>query len=191
MLDSVAGRGFWKLAAVGSLLSVMTISDGFLYLLLQRRGNLPIGMFPLFYVVTAFCYMVFAIPIGRAADRYGRSRVFVMGYAVVGLLYVLLLCPFASGLGASLGCLVLLGLYYAATEGVLLSMASSLIPAQYRTTGIAVLGTLIGLGKLISSVTYGWLSQTYGSEFAITTLGIGLAATLLISFRWLQPSRHA
>lgn len=191
MLGSVAGSGFWKLAAVGSLLSVMTISDGFLYLLLQRRGNLPIGMFPLFYVVTAFCYMVFAIPIGRAADRYGRLRIFGMGYAVVGLLYILLLCPFASGLGGSLGCLVLLGIYYAATEGVLLSMASGVIPANYRTTGIALLGTMIGFGKLISSVAFGWLSQTYGNEFAITTLGIGLAGTLLISIRWLHPSPHA
>lgn len=191
MLGSLAGGGFWKLAAVGSLLSVMTISDGFLYLLLQKRGNLPVGMFPLFYVVTAFCYMVFAIPIGRAADRYGRLRVFGMGYLAVGLLYVLLLCPFASGLAGSLGCLVLLGLYYAATEGVLLSMASSVIPARFRTTGIALLGTLIGLGKLISSVTFGWLSQTHGTEFAIITLGIGLAVTLAISIRWLHQSSHA
>ena len=191
MFANLAGRGFWRFAVVGSLLSAMTISDGFIYLLLQRRSELSIGMFPLFYVVTAFCYMVFAIPLGRVADRYGRLRVFGLGYVAIGLLYGLMLSPFGAGLGGSLGCLVLLGLYYAATEGVLLSMASGVIPAEHRTTGIALLMTVIGLGKLVSSLTFGWLAQTYGNEFAITTLGIGLAGTLLISIRWLHQSRHA
>lgn len=191
MFPKLAGRGFWRLAAVGALLSVMTVSDGFLYLQLQRRGDLSIGFFPLFYVVTACCYMLFAIPIGRAADRYGRLPFFVMGYVAVGLIYLLLLCPFAVGLSGSLGCLLLLGIYYAATEGVLLSMASAVIPPEHRASGLAVLATLVGMGKLVSSLLFGWLLQTHGSQFAITSLGTGLVGTLLISIYWLRKTPYA
>lgn len=182
----LAGRGFWPLAAVGTLLSMMTVSDGFLYLLLQRQSSLPANLFPLLSVVTACSYMIFAIPVGRAADRYGRLRFLVLGYGAVGLIYVLLLSPLTSGLYGSLGCLLLLGLYYAATDGVLLSLASAVIPAECRTSGIAVLATLIGLGKLGSSLCFGWLTHTYGSQTALLTLGIGLAGTLLIALRWLR-----
>jgi MFS family permease len=190
MFPKLAGSGFWTLVAVGSLLSVMTVSDGFLYLFLQRRGDLPIGWFPLFYVATAFCYMLFAIPIGRAADRYGRVRVLVMGYVAVGLIYLLLLSPFASGIYGSLGCLLLIGLYYAATEGVLIAMASSLIPAEHRTTGLAVLATMVGLGKVVSSLSFGWLTQTYGDKFAIAAFGVGLTGTVIISIHLLRKLTH-
>jgi hypothetical protein len=53
-----------------------------------------------------------------------------------------------------------------------------------------VLGTMIGLGKLVSSLWFGWLSQTRGSEFAVTTMGIGLVCALVLSAYLLRKSRY-
>lgn len=53
-------RRFLALAASGSLLAAA-------------------GFLPLFYVLTAAAYMLAAIPVGRLADRSGRTRVFLGG----------------------------------------------------------------------------------------------------------------
>ena len=77
----------------GSALGLATISDGFLYLVLQRRLDFSTGLFPLLYVVTSLFYFVLAVPLGRLADRIGRGRVFVGGYALLLVVYALLLLP--------------------------------------------------------------------------------------------------
>jgi MFS family permease len=62
------------LTACGALLAATTVSDGFLYLLLQQKSATSAGFFPLFYVITAAAYMLLSIPAGRLADRTGRRR---------------------------------------------------------------------------------------------------------------------
>ena len=187
----IAGKPFWKLAGVGGLLSLMTLSDGFLYLLLQRRTGLAIGFFPLFYVVTACSYMLLSIPVGSVADRFGRRPVLLAGYLTVGLIYLFLLTTNVPGIGAILLCLFFFGLYYAATEGVLAAMVSSVIPAEYRTRGLAILATMVSCGKFCSSLLFGWLWQSWGTQTALTIVSLGLAGSLVVATYLLREPRHA
>ena len=77
------------------LLALTTVSDGFLYLMLQKRNDTPANMLPLFYVGTASFYMLFSLPVGLLADRWGRTRVLIAGFAVLPLIYLGLLAgPF-------------------------------------------------------------------------------------------------
>ncbi len=188
---NIGGERFWKLAGVGGLLSIMTLSDGFLYLLLQRRSGLAIGFFPLFYVVTASCYMLLSIPIGSIADRFGRPPVFLAGYLAVGLIYLFLLTTTSVSLTAGIFCLFLFGLYYAATEGVLAAMASHVIPAPYRTSGLALLATAVSCGKFGSSLFFGWLWQTRGTQAALAFLSLGLVASLIAAICLLREPPNA
>ena len=64
-------------------------------------------------------------------------------------------------------CLGVMGLFYAATEGVLMALASSVSPIASRTTGIALIATSVGVGKLLSSILFGALWQAYGVETAL------------------------
>ena len=97
-LNRTPAADFWKLfreprmrhlAVSAFLLSVTTISDAFVYLMLQRRTQLSIGGFPLLYVGTSASYLVFAVPMGRLADRVGRFPVFIAGYLLLTALYAI------------------------------------------------------------------------------------------------------
>ena len=130
---------FRTLVLAGAALGLVTMSDSFLYLGFQRRLNFSVGFFPLLYVVTAAVYMVLAIPIGKLADRIGRYRVFVGGYVLLILVYTSLLMPTLGTIQIGLYLLVF-GTYYAATDGVLSALASTLLPVELRSSGLSLLG---------------------------------------------------
>lgn len=182
-------RRFGSLASCGLLLSIVTISDGFIYLLLQEKAGIGAGLFPLFYVVTACFYMLLSIPAGVAADRVGRMPILLAGYSVLVLLYLWLMVLPGAGLWSVAVCLFLLGLAYAATEGVLMAMASSLIPSEIRTSGLALMVTVVGLGKLISSVMFGWLWQAHGIASSLLVFGVALAALLPVVVVFLRAAK--
>jgi MFS family permease len=189
-LDELARPGFRRLVAAGTVLSVATISDGFLYLLLRERSGLAPGFFPLFYVMTACSYLVLSIPAGRIADRCGRRLVLLAGYVTIAVLYGLLLAPPVFGAAEALVCLLLFGFHYAATEGVLLALASQMVPADVRSSGLAILATCIGLAKMASSLIFGWLWTTVGTQAALFAMGIALAGALVGALRLLGQRKH-
>src|SRR5438477_394937 len=83
-----------------------------------------------------------------------------------------------SRLGAVdlISCLVLLGAYYARTDGVLMAIASSRLPAGLLTSGLAVLTTVTALGRLLASTAYGALWTWWGAEATLIAFLLGLLA---------------
>jgi MFS family permease len=176
---------FRALVLISSALALTTLSDSFIFLTLQRKLDLSLSLFPLLYVGMALVYMVLAIPIGRLADRIGRRQIFLVGYALLGLAYGLLLLP---GLpqAMSLGILLLLGLYYAATDGVLSALASAMLPEKWRTTGLAVMTTGTGLARLLASFGYGALWTYLGPSQALTIFLVALSITVVVAWVFLS-----
>ena len=158
----------------------MTASDGFIYLVLQRRIDFELRFFPLLFVGTAAVYMLLAAPVGRLADRCGRLRVFLGGYALLLLVYGTLLLP-AVGPVALLGCLLALGAYYAATDGVLAAAASMTLADEVRGTGLAVLVTGSNLARFAASVLFGALWTIVGLQTTLAVFAIGLVVALVLS----------
>jgi MFS family permease len=171
--------GIRSLLVVGAALSMATVSDGFLYLALQRRLDFQLGLFPLLFVATAFVYMLLAIPVGRLADRVGRPAVFIGGYATLVAVYAVLFFPSIGTVEIAL-CVVLLGAYYAATDGVLMAMASAIMPAELRSTGLALLTTAIGIARLVASILFGllWTWQDVGVAVGVFIGALGGAIVL-------------
>ena len=87
----LGSRVLAMLVAVAGALGLVTISDGFLFIALQRRLDFEPRLLPLLFVGTALAYMLLAIPVGRVADRFGRGRTFVAGYLPLLAAYALLL----------------------------------------------------------------------------------------------------
>jgi len=173
-----SGR-FRTLMLAGSGLGLFTVADSYIYLKLQRQLALDASVFPLLYVGTALAYLVLAIPAGRIGDRIGRGRVFLWGHGLL-LACLGLFIPGTSLLTAVL-CLALLGGYYACTDGILMAIASVIVPPTVRTSGLALLSTATGLARLLASVMFGAIWNWWGMETALVVFLVGLVAAILLA----------
>jgi MFS family permease len=171
-------RRYRALVLVGSALALVTISDPFIYLGLQRRLDFDADFIPLLFVGTALTYMFLAVPVGRLADRIGRVRVFLAGYLSLLLVYISLLLTW-TGVAGVLAALILLGIYYAATDGVLAALVSAIVPEALRGTGLAFATTSITLARLAASVLFGALWTAFGIRTAIVAFAAGLVVAAL------------
>ncbi|UGY94921.1 MFS transporter [Streptomyces gobiensis] len=171
--------GLPRLCLAAALLGLVTVSDAFLYLLLQQRLDLPTAYFPLLPIGTAAAFLLLAVPMGRAADRAGRMRVFLAGHGVLLIAYLLVLAPWPSALAAAVCVLVLLGAFYAATDGVLMAAAGPLLPEHLRTSGLALVQTAQALARFAGSVLFGAAWMYLGPGGAVTAAAAGLAAAVI------------
>ncbi len=158
-----------------ALLGLLTVGDGFLYLAMQRRDSLAALWFPLLYVGTNCAYLGLAVPLGRLADRVGRARVLVGGHLALAATYLAVGLPLAGPVWTLLG-LLLLGVFYAATDGVLAALVSRLVAAAARGTGIAAGQTVVVVARFGSALGFGALWTVIGPGHALL-----LAAGLLLA----------
>jgi MFS family permease len=172
------------------VLSLMTMSDAFVYLVLQRQLNFAAGSFPLLYVLTSLGFLLLAIPAGRIADRFGRFHVFVAGYGVLLVMYALLIWAPPS-LGVLVAVVLLLSAYYAATEGVLMALGSAILPDTVRTTGLAILTTATALARFGASLVFGFVWMRIGLTAAVSAFMVGLVAAIAIALVALPRAERA
>jgi MFS family permease len=184
---ALLGHGpFRRLVIAASALSLVTIADALIYLTFQQRTSMNTRYFPLLYVGTATSYLIMAIPMGRLADRVGPARVYVGGQALLIAVDVVLLRanPGPVALFVMLGAL---GVYYAATDGILATMASSILPEPVRTSGLAIVGATVALTAFAASTVFGAIWGWQGPNFAVGVFLAGLVVALLLSIVLLRP----
>ncbi len=170
-----------------ALLGLLTVGDGFLYLSLQARDNFAAALFPLLYVGTNIAYLCLAVPLGRLADRIGRVPVLVGGHVALLGCYLLAGGP-GGGAGLTVAVLLLLGTFYAATDGVLSALVSRLVPEEARGTGIAAAQTVQAAARFASSVGFGLLWVGLGRAPALFTVAALLAAGIPSAWWLLRAS---
>jgi MFS family permease len=180
VLREVGGRRLRRPLIAAGVLGLLTVGDGFLYLSLQDRDDFAAGYFPLLYVGTNIAYLALAIPLGRLADRVGRGRVLVAGHGALLACYLLAALP-SGGIGLTLGTLALLGVFYAATDGVLPALVSRLVSADARGSGIAAAQTVVAVARFASSVIFGLLWSIQGPSRSLVLFGVLLAAGIPVA----------
>ncbi|THC54801.1 MFS transporter [Streptomyces sp. A1499] len=175
---------FRRVLLAAALLGAATIGDAFLYLLLQRRLDFAISWFPLLPLGAAAVYLLLAVPAGRLADRVGRRMPFLAGHIALLGGYVLLLAP-TDGWPLLVGVLLLLGVFYAATDGVLMALVAPVAARERRASGMAVLQTGQALARLVAAAGFGAAWTLWGVDTALTcavvalTVAVAGAAALL------------
>jgi MFS family permease len=181
----LAGPRLRRPLIAAGLLGVLTVGDGFLYLSLLDRDNFAARYFPLLYVGTNVAYLALAIPLGRLADRVGRARVLVCGHVALLTGYLVAAGP-VGGLGATAVVLLLLGTFYAATDGVLPALVSRLVAPEARGTGIAAAQTVVALSRFVASLAFGLLWDMQGRSAALLIVSVLLGTAIPVAFLLLR-----
>ncbi|MFD0063080.1 MULTISPECIES: MFS transporter [unclassified Streptomyces] len=163
------------------LLGLATVSDSFIYLLLQRRLGVPDQWFALLPLGTAAAFLLLAAPLGRLADRLGSWRVFLAGHAALLAAYGLLLSSW-HGSALPYAVLALHGCFYAATDGVLMAAASTAIPQELRSSGLAVVQTGQALARFVCSIGFGAAWTAWGDRTALGAATVALAAGAAVAY---------
>ncbi|MFF5499161.1 MFS transporter [Streptomyces aquilus] len=175
------------LAGCAALLGLTTVSDAFVYLLLQHRAGVGEEWFTLLPLGTAVVFLLLAVPLGALADRIGRRTVFLAGH--VGLLtaYALLLwAPDTPLLVPAV--LALHGSFYAATDGVLPAALAGVVPEHLRASGLAIVGTSQALARFCCSLAFGAAWTKWGDGTALAGSAIGLLCCAAVAGVVLRPS---
>ena len=185
MREVIRNRPVRRITLAATVLGTLTIGDAFVFLGYRRVADIGLEFFPLLFTAMSVVYLVFAVPVGRLADRIGQRTVFLVGYGLLGLVYVSLLQELPGVLGV-LAVVVGLGLFYAATDGVLMAAASTLLGAGTRASGLAVVATGAAFGRIVAAVLFGALWSRRGPDFAFACFA--LAVPVVISLAWLLTS---
>ncbi|MHC3473964.1 MFS transporter [Streptomyces sp. 7R007] len=175
------------LAGCAALLGLTTVSDAFVYLLLQRRAGVGEEWFTLLPLGTAVVFLLLAVPLGALADRIGRRTVFLAGHAVLLTAYALLLWAPDTLLLAPL-VLALHGTFYAATDGVLPAALAALVPEHLRASGLAIVGTSQALARFCCSLAFGAAWTLWGDGPALAGSAVGLLCCAAVAGMVLRPA---
>jgi MFS family permease len=185
LLTTLRDRAFRRICLLAAALGLVIVSDFFVYLLLQRQLQIPPGVFPLLPLGTAAVYLLLAVPLGQLADARGRAGVFLGGHVALAAAYLLLAgTPTSPLLIAPV--LVLHGLFYAATDGVLAAMAGPVLDPGVRAGGLALLQTVQAVARLGSSVVFGALWTAWDVRTGLLIMTAGLVMALLTGRRLIR-----
>jgi len=174
--------GVRSLVLAAGLLGLLTVGDMFLYVALQRQAGLPNSVLPLLPLGTAGTFMLAAIPLGRLADRAGRWRLFLGAHVLLAGAY-LLVAGGIKGWVVAGAALLLHGLFYAASDGVLMASAGPLVPQELRATGLAVVQTAQALARAAGAVGFGMATAAAGARPAFGVFAVLLLVAVLVAAR--------
>ncbi|RSS51938.1 MFS transporter [Streptomyces sp. WAC01280] len=187
LLAVLRSPAYRRILLCAALLGAATVGDAFLYLLLQRRLELDATWFPFLPLGAAGVYLLLAVPAGRLADRVGRRRPLLYGHGALLLAYGLLLAPVPDALLLG-GVLVLIGTFYAATDGVLMALTGPFLAEGRQAGGLALVQTAQAVARLGAAVAFGAVWTASGPETALVVALLALAAALCCAARVLPAA---
>lgn len=177
---------FKSFVAIATLFALGNSSDVFLILKAQQIG-IPTVMIPVVYLVFNIVYSLSAVPAGIAADRFGRKRVILIGFALFAAIYYGFATVEAPSAVWTL--FAFYGLFMGLTEGVQKAFLATIIPPAFTATAFGVYTTAVGLAMFPASFIGGWLWEHispaatfyYGAITAV--LSAALFAVFIASLR--------
>lgn len=147
----------------------------------------------LLYVGRNLVQVLSSFPIGMAADRFGASKVLVIGYALGAATAMLTALAFFFHVDSVIlqaGIFVVAGLYMAVQETLESTVTAGMVNQDMLGTSLGALGTINGTAKFISSASVGvlWTAVSPVFSFGLASVLMMLGTFLLGQLR--SDSRH-
>ncbi|MGY4516645.1 MFS transporter [Lysobacter sp. HA18] len=178
------GSGYWRVVAIGALLSLARFSEAFLILRADQLG-LAKAYAPMVLVVMSLVYTLSSYPAGVLSDRLGRRGVLIAGLVVLVVADVVLASahgPIIALIGAALW-----GLHMGLTQGVLSAFVADHAPKDFRGTAFGVFSLASGIALVIASALAGALWDWHGASTTFVAGAVFAALCGLASFALPKP----
>lgn len=174
---------FYLLVIFQSLFSLVAMNYSFV-ILKAGESSISLIMIPLAYTIYNLCISVFAIPIGKAADKLGKAALLSIIYAAFGITALLLTldAPFAAWISFGV-----YGFFAGGFNSLAKAIISDTAPKELKATAYGVYYTSVGFATLLSLAVGGFLWDRIGSFWLFafaSTAAITLAATLFGNRRY-------
>ena len=148
-------------------------SDVFLILRAQDLG-VAVVMIPILYLVFNLVYSALSIPAGLLADRVGRRKVALIGFAVFAVTYAWM--ALAGSAAAVWGIFILYGVYMGISDGNGRALLGEFSTGERRGTAFGAYHMVVGLMALPASVIAGVL---YDNVSPSAPFWVGAAAAVV------------
>lgn len=173
----VASPGYLKLTALLLLFGLVNSSDMFLLVRAKESGMNEREVIML-YIAFNLVYALFAFPIGKLADRFGRKHMFLTGL----LIYVATYLTFGYTHQAVWICTAFVGygLYYAFTQGAMKAMLLETVAKTDHSGAIGFYEGMNSFSLLLGNALAGWIWYRYGHEVMFTFSAIVVLVVMLL-----------
>jgi len=150
---------FYWLVGFQTLFSLFAMNYSFMILKAGDNG-LALAVIPLAYTLYNLTQALFAIPIGKLADRLGKAALLSFVYLAFGLGAMAMAT--GSVWGAWLG-FAIYGFFAGGFNSLAKAIISDTAPYDLKATAYGVYYTSVGIATLVSLAVAGWMWDNYGS----------------------------
>jgi MFS family permease len=168
-------RPFALLLVISGIFSLGAFNYSFILLKASELG-VDKNVIPIVYAVINISHTATGIPSGILADRIGKERVLMIGYAVFAASSSLMII-FTGG-GNSLYAYVLaavFGIYVGISETLQRAVVPRYVSSDLRGTAYGIYNVVVGIGFFASNVVFGYLWDNFN-------LGIAISYSMLFAF---------
>jgi MFS family permease len=176
---------YWGVVAIAAVLTLARFSEAFLVLRAQNVG-MPIAWAPAVMIVMNVVYALTAYPAGAISDRLDRTKVILLGAAL--LIAADLALAFAGGMPLLMVGVLFWGLHMGLTQGLLAALVADTAPENLRGVAFGLFNFACGGALLVASVVAGALWDIYGPA-ATFLAGAGFTAVALLGLAFVSRRR--
>jgi MFS family permease len=177
-------KPYWKFLAAMALFGIGNSSNAFLILQTKDIGaslTATILVYAGFNLVAA----LISYPAGFLSDRLGRRNLLLMAFAIFVVTYLGFALSRHVVVIAVL--FVLYGLFQGTLRAVGKALASDLVPAELRASGVGWYNAVVGVCGLVASLVGGLLWDSVGHA-SVFLLGAGFAVIACVALVALVPA---
>ncbi len=162
-------RPFVILLIISGVFSLGAFNYSFILLKASDLG-INKNVIPLVYAVINISHTAIGIPSGLLADKIGKEKVLIIGYAVFAVSSILMVV-FTIGRGNSFLYAYVLaavfGIYIGISETLQRAIIPRYISSDLRGTAYGIYNLVIGSGFFVSNVAFGYLWDNFNLSIAI------------------------
>ena len=147
------------------------------------QGSLSTTQDQINWVLTSYIVAsaIMTSPVGWAASRFGRKRLFVL--SAIGFTLASMLCGVAQTIGQMVGFRLLQGVFGAGLVPLAQAVMLDIYPVEKRGSAMATFGMGVMLGPIMGPTLGGWLTNSYSWRWvfyvnlpfgALTAFGLAL-----------------